>query len=60
VEGLEFWWNGEVLEVPRAQAAIAQKIADGLILSKQDIGAEDFDFLVNWIGEGRVIVNEAE
>jgi 50S ribosomal protein L16 3-hydroxylase len=59
-EGLEFWWNGEVVEVPSAQAAIVQKIADGLILSKQDISAEDYDFLIDWIGEGRVIVNEAE
>ncbi|MDE2420413.1 MAG: cupin domain-containing protein [Gammaproteobacteria bacterium] len=57
---LEFWWNGEIIEVPSAQAKIAQKIADGLVLSNSDVGTDDFDFLIDWIEEGRVILNEAE
>lgn len=59
-EGLEFWWNGEIVEVPTAQAEIAQKIADGLTLSKSDVTPEDFDFIIDWMGEGRVILNEME
>jgi len=57
---LEFWWNGEIVEVPSAQTTIAQKIADGFIISNQDVTAEDFDFLIDWIGEGRIILNETE
>jgi 50S ribosomal protein L16 3-hydroxylase len=59
-DGLEFWWNGEVVEVPQAQKAMTQKIADGFILSNQDVTAEDFDFLIDWIAEGRLILNELE
>lgn len=59
-DGLEFWWNGEVVDVPAAQIIIAQKIADGFILSNQDVTTEDFDFLIDWIGEGRIILNELE
>ncbi len=57
---LEFWWNGEIVEVPSAQAKIAQKIADGLVLSNNDVSADDFDFLIDWIEEGRIILNEVE
>ncbi len=59
-EGLEFWWNGEFVEVPAAQSEIAQKIADGLTLAKSDVTPEDFDFIIDWMGEGRVILNELE
>lgn len=57
---LEFWWNGEIIELPSAQAKIAQKIADGLVLSNNDVSANDFDFLIDWIEEGRIILNEVE
>ena len=57
---LEFWWNGEIIELPSAQAKIAQKIADGLVLSNNDVSADDFDFLIDWIEEGRIILNEVE
>ncbi len=59
-EELEFWWNGELLDVVSAQAPLAQKIADGLHLAQADIQPSDFEFLIDWIGEGRVILNEVE
>ncbi len=59
-ELLEFWWNGELTEVDQAQASLAQKIADGLQLGQRDIQPDDIEFLIDWIGEGRVILNEVE
>ncbi len=59
-EELEFWWNGEPVDVAAAQAPLAQHIADGRQLAKADIQPADFEFLIDWIGEGRVILNEVE
>ena len=59
-EQLEFWWNGELVEVADAQVPLAQKIADGLHLAKADIGADDAAFIIDWVGEGRIILNEIE
>ncbi len=57
---LEFWWNGEEVDVANAQQTIAQKIADGLILDLSDITVDDYEFVTEWVGEGRIILNEME
>ncbi|WP_410211713.1 JmjC domain-containing protein [Aquirhabdus sp.] len=57
---LEFWWNGEEIEVPTAQQSIAQKFADGLVLDQSSVTIDNYEFLTDWIGEGRIILNEME
>jgi len=54
---IEFWWNGEQIEVPAEQHVSLRRIADGEVLAQPDLAGQKLDFWVEWLTEGRLFLD---